>query len=168
MNKIVNINKTTYLKKKYNQIDCSLNNSAITDPKFDLNNQNIFINKLYLNEDYREKKELITYLNNKINSYKQQDIKRNIYNQNTLIIFEDLVEKLLLSKLKCYYCKNSLYLFYLNVREKYQWTLDRIDNDKNHSNINTLIACLSCNLKRRVQNKDAFLFTKQLKIKKQN
>ena len=189
MNKIININKKACLKKKYNNLDNSLNNldnslNNLDNPlnnldnslnnfntinhKFNIINQIIFINKLYLNQEYREKKELIANLNTKINSYKQQDIKRNLYNKNTLIILEDLVEKLLLSKLKCYYCKNDLYLFYLNVREKHQWTLDRIDNNKNHSNENTIIACLECNLKRRVQNKDAFLFTKQLKIKKQN
>lgn len=170
MSKIININKNkiSQVKKKYNQIDYSLNNLYCKECKFYLNNQIIFINKLYLNEDFIEKKELTIDLNNKINSYKQQDIKRNLYNSNTLILFENLIEKLLLSRLKCYYCKNNLYLFYLNVREKYQWTLDRIDNNKNHSNENTIIACLECNLKRRVQNKDAFLFTKQLKIKKQN
>ena len=168
MSKIINISKKSQIKKKYNQLDCSLNNLYSEQSKFYLNNQIIFINKLYLNEDFIEKKELTTNLNNKINSYKQQDIKRNLYNENTLIMFEKLIEKLLLSKLKCYYCKNNLYLFYLNIREKYQWTLDRIDNNKNHSNENTIIACLECNLKRRVQNKEAFLFTKQLKIKKQN
>lgn len=168
MSKIINISKKSQIKKKYNQLDCSLNNLYSEQSKFYLNNQIIFINKLYLNEDFIEKKELTSNLNNKINSYKQQDIKRNLYNENTLIMFEKLIEKLLLSKLKCYYCKNNLYLFYLNIREKYQWTLDRIDNNKNHSNENTIIACLECNLKRRVQNKEAFLFTKQLKIKKQN
>ncbi len=168
MSKIINISKKSQIKKKYNQLDCSLNNLYSEQSKFYLNNQIILINKLYLNEDFTERKELTTNLNNKINSYKQQDIKRNIHDDNTLILFENLIEKLLLSRLKCYYCKNNLYLFYLNIREKYQWTLDRIDNNKNHSNENTLISCLECNLKRRVQNKDAFLFTKQLKIKKQN
>ena len=168
MSKIINISKKSQIKKKYNQLDCSLNNLYSEQSKFYLNNQIIFINKLYLNEDFTERKELTTNLNNKINSYKQQDIKRNIHDDNTLILFENLIEKLLLSRLKCYYCKNNLYLFYLNIREKYQWTLDRINNNKNHSNENTLISCLECNLKRRVQNKDAFLFTKQLKIKKQN
>lgn len=168
MSKIINISKKSQIKKKYNQLDCSLNNLYSEQSKFYLNNQIILINKLYLNEDFTERKELTANLNNKINSYKQQDIKRNIHDDNTLILFENLIEKLLLSRLKCYYCKNNLYLFYLNIREKYQWTLDRIDNNKNHSNENTLISCLECNLKRRVQNKDAFLFTKQLKIKKQN
>ena len=48
-----------------------------------------------------------------------------------------------------------------------QWTLDRIDNNINHSESNVIIACLKCNLQRRCQNKDKFLFTKQLKIVKE-
>ena len=104
-------------------------------------------------------------LNN--NCYKQQDIKKKI-NDNSLIKIDELIEKLVTSKLKCFYCKNKILLFYLNVREKIQWTLDRIDNNKNHSNQNTIICCLECNLKRRTKNKDKFLFTKQLKIIKYN
>ena len=43
-----------------------------------------------------------------------------------------------------------------------------IDNNINHSESNVIIACLKkCNLQRRCQNKDKFLFTKQLKIVKE-
>jgi RNase P subunit RPR2 len=49
-----------------------------------------------------------------------------------------------------------------------QWTLERMDNNKGHNNDNVVIACLDCNLKRRLQNKDAFLFTKQLTITREN
>lgn len=180
MNKIINLDKKQKIKKKYlNDLSNNLSSDLLTDLsnnlstnvlnnnyKFNLINQYIFINKLYLNEDFIEKKELIVNLNAKINSYKQQDIKKNIY-KNDLITNEELIEKLLLSKLICYYCKNKIYLFYINSREKLQWTLDRINNNINHSNINTLISCLDCNLKRRTKNKDHFLFTKQLKINKQ-
>lgn len=57
-------------------------------------------------------------------------------------------------------------IFYQKVREISQWTLDRVDNDLSHKNDNVIIACLKCNLDRRRQNKDKFLFTKQLKINK--
>ena len=70
------------------------------------------------------------------------------------------------SKLKCYYCKCNMQIFYFKVRAMNQWTLDRIDNDLPHSNDNVIISCLKCNLERRRQNKDKFLFTKQLKINK--
>ena len=58
-------------------------------------------------------------------------------------------------------------LIYENVRQMNQWTLDRIDNNLGHNSDNVLISCLECNLKRKDMNKDKFLFTKQLKIKKQ-
>jgi hypothetical protein len=49
-----------------------------------------------------------------------------------------------------------------------QWTLDRIDNKKGHNEGNVIIACLQCNLKRRCTAKDAFMFTKNMKIIKQD
>ena len=41
---------------------------------------------------------------------------------------------------------------------------DRIDNNKGHNKDNYHLACLECNLKRRKQSDDKFLFTKQLNI----
>ena len=55
-------------------------------------------------------------------------------------------------------------LFYKKVRDMEQWTLDRIDNNLPHQDDNVIVSCLKCNLQRRQQNKDKFLFTKQLKI----
>lgn len=168
MSKIISVKleKEKTLKKKYSNNILDLNDiSSENILKFNINNQNNFINNLYLNNDFREKKELISLLIAKINNYKQQDIKKKI-NNNDLISLNQLIEKLVVSKLLCFYCKKKIYLFYLNVREKLQWTLDRIDNNKNHSNDNTIICCLDCNLKRRTKNKDDFLFTKQLIINK--
>ena len=78
-----------------------------------------------------------------------------------------MVQKLVESKLKCYYCKSEMTLIYEKVRQMNQWTLDRIDNSLGHNGDNVLISCLECNLKRRNTSKDKFLFTKQLNIKKQ-
>ena len=66
--------------------------------------------------------------------------------------------------MKCHYCACETYLLYEIVRENKQWSLDRINNDIGHNRNNLLIACLECNLKRRRTNKDAFMFTKNLKI----
>ena len=62
-------------------------------------------------------------------------------------------------------------LFFEKVRDEEQWTLDRINNYDEHSNENTIVCCLKCNLQRRRKNSEKFLFTKQLenniiKIKK--
>lgn len=108
----------------------------------------------------------IKEIERKINGYKQQDIKKGIYDSNKLISLYETLDKLLESKLCCNYCKNKVKVLYRIVREPTQWTLDRINNDLCHSNSNTLISCLSCNLKRRLMDKDKFEFTKQLRITK--
>jgi len=102
----------------------------------------------------------------KIAGYKSQDIKKEMYDKDQLITFDEVVEKLVASKLKCCYCSCQIMLIYKNVREPTQWTLDRKDNDLCHSCDNTVIACLKCNLQRRVTNVDKFEFTKKLKIQK--
>ncbi len=102
----------------------------------------------------------------KINSYKHQDIDKKILDEDKFINFTETIEKLIECEMKCYYCKKEMYILYELVRENLQWTLDRIDNDKGHNRDNIVISCLECNLKRRRQTKDNFLFTKQLKINK--
>ena len=127
------------------------------------------INKLYLTGkcDMHDK-QILSSLDKKITGYKNQNIKKNIHDNTTLITREDLIEKLVASKLKCYYCSQSVKILYSKVRDPLQWTLDRIDNDNNHTNDNTVVACLDCNLKRRKIDSGKFYFTKNLSIKKQS
>ena len=105
-------------------------------------------------------------LSQKINSYKNQDIKKQIHQPTQLITLEQLTEKLILSKLVCHYCHKKIKLLYQNVRDPEQWTLDRIDNNLPHTNDNTVICDLKCNLQRRCQNKDTFYIGKNLTITK--
>ena len=105
-------------------------------------------------------------IENKINSYKHQDIKKNIHKSDTLINFSQVKKKLIESNLHCVYCKEEVKILYRLVRDPKQWTLDRIDNDKNHTDENTVIACLDCNLKRRRIKKEHFEFSKNLNIVK--
>jgi hypothetical protein len=49
-----------------------------------------------------------------------------------------------------------------------QWSLDRVDNNIGHNSGNVVISCLECNLKRRRTNKDAFMFTKNMVIIKED
>lgn len=125
------------------------------------------LNQLFVDGECDNSKLLKREIEKKINSYKAQDIAKNIFNELLLISLNDTIEKLVSSKLKCCYCKEKVYLLYKNVREPKQWTLDRIDNDLCHSKENTLIACLHCNLQRRTRDMEKFKFTKQLKIKKE-
>ena len=158
-----NIEAINNVKDKKRQVSSNWNNELLNEFK----HQN-YINMIYLNDSFEGKELIIKELKNKINGYKNQDKKRNILNEEKLIKLDELVEKLLISKLKCYYCKSKCLLMYNNVREKKQWTLDRLDNDIGHYNDNVVISCLECNLKKRRMNDDDFKFIKQMKIIKKN
>jgi len=129
-------------KDECNIITCLVNNNV---------SKSIFI---------KTKKEI----ERKISGYRQQDQKKQIFDKNKLISLLETLLKLDKCKLKCYYCKERVKILYRIVRDPKQWTLDRIDNDKCHSNENTLISCLSCNLKRRVTNKETFEFFRKITI----
>lgn len=164
MNKQVNIvKKKTQKKHTYN-----------TD-KLNIKRQHDILCALYMNFDeinnitgfpHRDVHEVHKEIKNKINCYKQQDVKKGCYDENYFISIEKTYEKLVSSKLLCYYCKNYTHIIYNNIREDNQWTLDRIDNNQGHNKDNCVICCLKCNLERRVINSDKFKFTKQMKIKK--
>ena len=81
-----------------------------------------------------------------------------------MIRYDDVIEKLVISKLRCYYCRKDCLLMYENIREMNQWTLDRINNDIGHFKDNVVICCLRCNLKKGTKNDEHFKFAKQMKI----
>jgi len=115
------------------------------------------INNLYMGLQFEERNFILSELKAKINA--------------NLITLDNVIEKLVSCKLKCYYCNKNMKLFFEKVRDEEQWTLDRLNNYDEHSNENTIVCCLKCNLQRRRKNSDKFLFTKQLenniiKIKK--
>lgn len=140
--------------------------SIVTYEEPELKQQIFLINKSYMNIEHQHSKNIASEINRKINGYKSQDVKKNIFNEELLVNAENVLEKLVSCKLNCYYCKNKVKVLYKIVRDQQQWTLDRINNDLCHSNDNTVISCLKCNLQRRVKNSDDFVFTKQLKINK--
>jgi len=129
-------------------------------------NQLNMINNYYLTETSEKDNLLKREIQKKINSYKSQDINKELYDELLLISLNDVIEKLVASKLKCYYCSCNLLILYKDVRAQNQWTLDRMENDKCHSTDNTIISCLKCNLQRRTRDMNKFLFTKKLKINK--
>ena len=163
--KVINIIGKNNVDKLINKNDTATRNKVnYEEPTHQ--EQIKLINKFYINEKNNMDSDLIREIKLKLNSYKNQDIKKNIYNQDKLITIEEIIEKLVISKLSCYYCKKNVKILFVKVRDDYQWTLDRIDNSICHNNNNTVICCLKCNLERRIQNSNNFKFTKQLKIKK--
>jgi hypothetical protein len=125
------------------------------------------INKLYLNLDFDNADIIKKDLNKKLAGYKSQDQKKNLFNEDLFINYDSLIQKIVESKLKCFYCCCNMHIIYKQVRQMNQWTLDRIDNGFGHNRNNVVISCLECNLKRRNIDKDKFLFTKRLNIKKE-
>lgn len=109
-----------------------------------------------------------SHIKSKLVSYKHQDIIKKKLNKDEFINFQQVIELLNTSELKCHYCSKEVYILYEKVREMTQWSLDRINNDIGHNVNNLVIACLECNLRRRRTNKDAFMFTKNMKIIKQD
>jgi alkylhydroperoxidase family enzyme len=105
-------------------------------------------------------------LANKLAGYKQQDIKKNKLDGEKFITFEELIELLVVSQMRCKYCMKQMFILYEKQREKVQWTLDRIDNDEGHNKDNVITACLDCNLRRRRLDADKFKFTKQMNLVK--
>jgi hypothetical protein len=109
---------------------------------------------------------IISHIKTKISGYKQQDILKKKLLETDFVSFTDVIILLNDCNMRCYYCNCETYLLYEIVREMKQWSLDRINNDIGHNKNNLVISCLECNLKRRRTNKDAFFFTKNLKIVK--
>ena len=104
----------------------------------------------------------------KLTGYKQQDIYKKNLNIEKIINLKHIIDKLIETEIKCYYCKCEMYILYENVRDLKQWSVDRINNDLGHNVDNIVLACLDCNLKRRCKSSDKFLFTKQLNIIRQD
>lgn len=161
MNKKIIIQSKPQIKKK-NQ------NWVNKDYLLNIKNHISIINQMYLNNCFEGKNQVKSELVKKLNSYKQQDCRKNKYDKTVFIDLDSLMEKLVISRLKCYYCKKQLRLLYENKRDMEQWTLDRLDNSCGHTKDNVIICCLKCNLERRCINDEKFLFTKQMKLIKKN
>jgi hypothetical protein len=124
--------------------------------------KNIYIQSIHNHQIIYEKNHFLQALKKKLASYKQQDIKKTYDEYANFITLENIIEKLVSCSMKCYYCNTNTLILFKNVREENQWTLDRLNNYDEHSNANTIICCLKCNLQRRRKNSTKFKFSKQL------
>lgn len=116
-----------------------------------------------LDDDFKEVcREMRRQIQNKVSSYKMQDIQKHKYDDDKFVDLNFVIQLLHEKSLKCFYCRESVYLFYNFVRENKQWTLERIDNSMGHNKDNVEIACLLCNLRRRTMYHERYVFTKQM------
>ncbi len=107
-------------------------------------------------------------LNTKLQGYRSQDTLKQMFVESEFMDMENTLRILKESNLRCFYCKECVKVLYRHVREGCQWTLERIDNDYGHNKTNVVIACLTCNLRRRTMYHERFAFTKQLVVSKNN
>jgi hypothetical protein len=111
-------------------------------------------------------REMRRQIQNKVSSYKMQDIQKHKYDDDKFVDLNFVLELLHKKEMKCFYCREPVYLFYNFVRENKQWTLERIDNSMGHNTDNVEIACLLCNLRRRTMYHERYVFTKQMNVVK--
>jgi len=130
---------------------------------FNWDYQKTLISKLYFKNDFDYKKDVESKITKKINSYTNQD-KKQKRPINNIITYNEIIEKLLESNLKCYYCKSNVLLLYKMIRDKSQWTLERINNKISHTKDNVVISCLGCNIKRGQKKSEDYLSAKQLQV----
>jgi hypothetical protein len=145
--KHITFSDTTIKKKNY---DISMNQFEI-------------ITLLYEKNEEEDNKNYKLEIRKKLSAYKNQDKLHNKYDKAQHITFEQTIQKLYDSKLKCYYCNNDMLILYNKKREGLQWTLERLNNNIGHYNTNTCISCLKCNLQRRTDNHEYFKNGKQFK-----
>ena len=168
--KIINNEKIQNEKKSYIDLLGKVSSKEVTK---DISNAIIsiydnyeeqleLIQKLYKGIPFYEQKYFSQALKIKLDSYKQQDIKKSYDAYDDFITLENIIEKLVNSDMLCFYCNVKTLILFKNSRTENQWTLDRINNYDEHSNSNTIICCLKCNLQRRRKNSAKFKFSKQL------
>jgi len=140
----------------------------IDNELYNENKQLYIINNICMGNNFTGIEKIKQMIKKKRSSYRTQDVKKERFNKNTFIEYDELIDKLVISKLKCSYCKCNMLLLYKNIRDEKQWTLDRVDNSIGHTNDNCVISCLQCNLQKRSRDDSKFKFTKQMNIIKIN
>jgi hypothetical protein len=124
------------------------------------------INQLFFGDNGDVHAFYSTLISKKCAGYKQQDVANDIYDQRWFVTHDEVVELLVASKLKCYYCRGPCYIHYAESFCQEQWTLERLSNDQGHNRANVVISCLKCNLNRGTKSSDKFKMGKQIRFTK--
>lgn len=120
------------------------------------------IDTLLNHDESTLQKIILQQLKYKINGYMKQDKDKKLLCLEKFVTLKDVIQLLKTSDHNCYYCKEKTLLLYENVREPKQWTLERLNNDFGHNNDNVVIACLSCNLRRKTMASERYVQTKAM------
>jgi hypothetical protein len=147
-------------KEKQKRVVTSTKRWRFTEEDYTTENQLCLLKNIQTTDHTPHQICVLQQLNQKISGYKSQDIAKNLYDPNLFVPINQVIELLIESGLKCHYCKKDIKVLYEIVREPLQWTLDRINNDHGHNSGNLLIACLSCNLRRKTIYHERYEMTK--------
>jgi len=137
---------------------------TFNDEYYNHNKQIELINKLFLDEEFTNSKCIQQIIVKKITGYRSQDVQKKIFDLNWFVSLDEVIERLVVCKLKCCYCKEICHLLYKDCLSKKQWTLDRIDNSMGHNRNNVVLCCLECNIKRGDMDSERFKKGKEIKI----
>jgi hypothetical protein len=110
--------------------------------------------------------ECLRDIRKKHSSYKSQDKQKHKYDHDQHITLDEIIDKLIYSQMKCYYCNRDLLITYHKKKDGLQWTLERLNNNLGHYKDNTCIACLKCNLGRRTDNHEYYKKGKTMILQK--
>jgi len=139
-------------------------NWSFDESFYTYNKQIEIVNNMYLDNSQEHEIVLKREIEKKIRGYRNQDMQKKLIDLNKLISLDQTIELLVVSKLKCFYCKEICSLLYKNIFEKKQWTLDRINNNEGHNHDNVVISCLDCNIKRGDMDSERFKKGKEIRI----
>lgn len=155
-------------KEKEKRVITKTNKWNFTNSDLTFENQYNILQQIYdKKEEIPCMKFVLQELNKKLSGYKSQDKTKKLYDKDKIIDIDNIILLLINSNFDCFYCKEKVNILYESVREPTQWSLERLDNDFGHNTNNVVIACLSCNLRRKTMYHERFIFTKQIKnIKK--
>lgn len=109
---------------------------------------------------------ILREIDGKRKAYIYQDKQHNIYDPRYTVTTNRIVELLANAELLCHYCREICQVTYKEAMCRRQWTLDRIDNNYGHNDMNVVIACLDCNLKRGTMDAERFRMGKQFTFRK--
>ena len=107
---------------------------------------------------------ILHQLRQKIAGYKAQDQEKALFVKDKFVDLANVLDLLNRCNNQCFYCKEPVQVLYEYVREPKQWSLERIDNQFGHNKDNVVIACLTCNLRRKTMYHERYLFTKEMRI----
>ena len=166
--KTILLNQSKEVKLEYSKVNRKITSTDKWKENCDNVNEKVDNNVLMYLQTNNINKLIQSQIQQKINGYRWQDIKKAILDESNFVDYDFVIEILKKSQGKCFYCQQYVQLIYNFVREPKQWTLERIDNSIGHDKGNVEISCLHCNLQRKTMHYEKYLQTKQLKIYKMN